>query len=71
MKESSLDGKIFNSAGTYVAVVRGDAVHDLTGRKLYELKGLRIYRLSGELVGHLDRREGADARLSRSTDGLF
>ena len=60
-----------NSSGSYVAVVRGDAVHDLNGRKVYELKGTKIYRLSGELVGHLDRRDGSDARLSKSTDALF
>jgi len=66
-----VDGKIFNSAGTFVAVMRGDAVHNLDGRKVYELKGTKIYKLSGELVGHIDRREGADARLSKSTDALF
>jgi hypothetical protein len=71
MQESHLDGKIFNSVGTYVAVVRGDAVHDLNGRKVYQLKGTKIYKLSGELVGHLDRRDGSDARLSKSTDALF
>jgi hypothetical protein len=66
-----VDGKIFNSSGTFVAVMRGDAVHNLDGRKVYELKGTKIYKLSGELVGHLDRREGSDARLSKSTDALF
>ena len=66
-----MDGKIFNSSGTYVAVMRGDAVLDLNGRKVYALKGTKIYRLSGELVGHIDRRDGSDARLSRSTDSLF
>jgi hypothetical protein len=65
------DGKIFNSLGTYVAVIRGSSVHDLTGRKLYELKGTRIYRLSGELVGHLERFNGADVRLHKSADTLF
>jgi hypothetical protein len=66
-----LDGKIFNSSGTYVAVMRANAVHDLNGRKVYELKGTRIYKLSGELVGHLERRDGADARLNKSMDSLF
>ena len=66
-----MDGRIFNSSGTYVAVVRANAVHDLNGRKVYELKGTRIYRLSGELVGHLERRDGADARLTKSMDSLF
>lgn len=70
-KERIVDGKIFNSSGTYVAVMRDNAVHDLNGRKVYELKGTKIYRLSGELVGHLERREGPDARLSRSMDTLF
>jgi hypothetical protein len=71
MKEQVVDGKIFNSFGTYVAVMRGDAVHDLNGRKVYELKGTKIYKLSGELVGHLERRDGPNARLSRSMDALF
>ena len=71
MKEQVVDGKIFNSSGTYVAVMRGNAVHDLNGRKVYELKGTKIYKLSGELVGHLERREGAEVRLNRSMDGLF
>lgn len=66
-----MDGKIFNSSGTYVAVVRGNSVHDLNGKKVYELKGTRIYRLSGELVGHLDASYGSEARLSKSTDDLF
>ena len=66
-----MDGKIFNSVGTYVAVIRGDSVHDLAGRKLYTLKGTRIYRVSGELIGHLERREGADGRLLKSMDALF
>lgn len=69
--EQSVDGKIFNSSGTYVAVMRDNAVHDLNGRKLYELKGAKIYKLSGELVGHLEGRSGADVRLSKSMDALF
>jgi hypothetical protein len=70
-REPNVDGKIFNSSGSYVAVMRDNAVHDLNGRKIYELKGTKIYRLSGELVGHLERRSGADARLSKSMDTLF
>ena len=70
-KEQTVDGKIFNSSGTYVAVMRGNAVHDLNGRKTYELKGTKIYKLSGELVGHLEHRSGADIRLGKSMDTLF
>ena len=66
-----MDGKIFNSTGTYVAVMRGNAVHDLNGRKMYEVKDTKIYKLSGELVGHLERLSGADVRLSKSMDTLF
>jgi hypothetical protein len=69
--EQSVDGKIFNSSGTYVAVMRDNAVHDLNGRKVYEVKGTRIYKLSGELIGHLERRSGTDIRLSKSMDTLF
>lgn len=71
LKEQSVDGKIFNSSGTYVAVMRENAVHDLNGRRLYELRGTKIYKLSGELVGHLQPHSGADARLSKSMDTLF
>jgi hypothetical protein len=70
-KEQAVDGKIFNSSGTYVAVMRDNAVLDLNGRKVYELKGTKIYKLSGELIGHLERRNGSDARLSKSMDTLF
>ena len=66
-----MDGKIFNSSGVYVAVMRDNAVHDLNGRKLFDLKGTKIYKLSGELVGHLERFSGADLRLSKSMDTLF
>ena len=69
--ERAADGKIFNSSGTYVAVVRDNAVHNLNGRKLYELKGTKVYRLSGELVGHLEWRSGAEVRLNKSMDSLF
>ena len=70
-KEQTVDGKIFNSSGTYVGVTRDNVVHDLNGRKLYELKGTKIYKLSGELVGHLERRSGGDIRLGKSMDALF
>jgi hypothetical protein len=70
-KDQAVDGKIFNSSGTYVAVMRDNAVLDLNGRKVHELKGTRIYKLSGELIGHLERRNGSDARLSKSMDTLF
>lgn len=66
-----MDGKIFNSAGTYVAVMRDNAVLDLNGRKVYELKGTKIYKLSGELIGHIEHRNGSDARLSKAMDKLF
>src|ERR1700736_6688316 len=48
-----VDGKIFNSRGVHVAIVRGPAIFNLKGKKLYDLKGVNIYKLSGELVGHL------------------
>jgi hypothetical protein len=70
-KDRAVDGRVFNSSGTYVGVVRENAVHDLKGHKLYELKGTNIYRLSGELVGRLEGRSGADVRLSKSMDALF
>ena len=70
-KDRAVDGRIFNSSGTYVGVVRDNAVHDLKGHKLYELKGGKIYKLSGELVGHLESRSGADVRLSKAMDALF
>lgn len=70
-EDRSVDGRIFNSSGTYVGVVRDNVVLDLNGRKLYELKGAKIYKLSGELVGHFEGRSGADVRLSKSMDALF
>ncbi len=66
-----MDGKIFNSNGTYVATVLGSSVYDLMGNKLYNLKGKNIYRLSGELVGHLAGAGGSGTRLDSSTDKLF
>ena len=43
-----MDGKIFNSRGVHVAVVRGPTIFDLKGNKLYDLRGINIYKLSGE-----------------------
>jgi hypothetical protein len=65
-----MDGKIFNSEGHYVAVVRANAIYDLSGNKLYELKGQNIYKTTGELVGHLNS-TGSDKRLDKSADKLF
>ena len=70
-EERPVDGRIFNSSGTYVGVLRDNVIHDLKGRKLYHLKGSKLYRLSGELVGHLEARSGTDFRLSKSMDALF
>jgi hypothetical protein len=65
-----MDGKIFNSAGHYIAFSRANAIYDLSGKKLYDLKGQNIYKTTGELVGHLNS-TGADKRLDKSTDKLF
>jgi hypothetical protein len=66
-----VSGEILNSEGIRVAVVRGQEIFDLTGKKLYHLKGVNIYRPSGELVGHLSDARGSEKRLDRSTDKLF
>jgi hypothetical protein len=66
-----MDGKIFNSRGVHVAIVRGSAIFDLKGNKLYLLRGINIYRLSGELVGHLANAHGGDRILDIATDRLF
>jgi hypothetical protein len=66
-----MDGKIFNSSGVHVAIVRGPAIVDLNGKKLYDLIGINIYKLSGDLVGHLANAHGADKRLDKATDKLF
>ncbi len=66
-----MDGKIFNSKGVYVGVVRGPAIYDLKGEKLYDLKGVNIYKLSGELIGHLSDVYGSEKRLNSATDKLF
>ena len=67
-----MNGKIFNSQGIHVGVVRGDAIFGLRGQKLYNLKGSNIYKLNGDLVGHLllDAR-GKGKRLDKATDKLF
>jgi hypothetical protein len=65
-----MDGKIFNSEGQYVAVVRASGIYDLSGKKLYDLRGQKIYKPTGELVGHLNS-VGGDRRLDKSTDRLF
>jgi hypothetical protein len=66
-----MDGNVFNSRGTRVAIVRGPAIFDIKGNKLYDLKGINIYKLSGELVGHLATTLGADKHLDKATDRLF
>lgn len=66
-----MDGKIFNSSGTHVAMVVGSSVYDLIGNKLYDLKGKNIYKPSGELVGHLAGETGSSTRLESATDRLF
>lgn len=65
-----MDGKIFNSQGQYVAVIRANQIYDLAGRKLYDLRGNKIYKPTGELVGILNASFG-DRRLDKSTDRLF
>ena len=65
-----MDGKIFNSEGQYVAVIRASGIYDLSGKKLYDLRGQKIYKPTGELVGHLNS-VGGDRRLNKSTDRLF
>jgi hypothetical protein len=65
-----MDGKIFNSEGHYVAFIRENAIHDLSGKKLYDLRDQKIYKPTGELVGHLNS-IGSDKRLDKSTDRLF
>ncbi|MEH2505940.1 hypothetical protein V1290_004751 [Bradyrhizobium sp. AZCC 1578] len=66
-----MNGNIFNSKGTRVAVVVGPEIFDLSGKKLFDLKGKNIYRLSGELVGHLSDASGSAKRLDKATDRLF
>jgi hypothetical protein len=66
-----VDGKIFNSRGTPVAIVLGPSIFDLKGQKIYDLIGVNIYKLSGELVGHLADAQSAKRHLDKSTDKLF
>jgi hypothetical protein len=66
-----MDGKIFNSRGIHVAIIRRPAILDLKGKKLYDLRGINIYKLSGELVGHLANALSADKHLDKVTDKLF
>jgi hypothetical protein len=66
-----VDGKIFNSRGVHIAIVRGPAIFNLKGKKLYDLKGVNIYKLSGELVGHLTDAQSTKRHLDKSTDKLF
>ncbi len=66
-----MDGKIFNSSGTHVAMIVGSSVYNLVGKKLYDLKGKNLYRPSGELVGHLNGASGSNTRLDSTTDKLF
>ena len=65
-----MDGKIFNSRGIHVAIIRRPAILDLKGKKLYDLRGINIYKLSGELVGHLPD-QNTKRNLDKSTDKLF
>jgi hypothetical protein len=66
-----MDGNIFNTKGTLVAVVIGPAIFDCKGKKLYDLRGVNIYKLNGDLVGHLPDASGADKHLDKATDRLF
>jgi hypothetical protein len=66
-----MDGNIFNTNGTHVAVVIGPAIFDCKGQKLYDLRGVNIYKLNGDLVGHLSDAKGAEKHLDKATDRLF
>jgi hypothetical protein len=66
-----MDGNIFNSKGSRVAVVVGPAIFDCKGQKLYDLRGVNIYKLNGDLVGHLSNASGAEKHLDKATDRLF
>ena len=66
-----MDGNIFNTRGTLVAVVVGPAIFDCKGKKLYDLRGVNIYKLNGDLVGHLSNISGAERHLDKATDRLF
>ena len=66
----TMDGKILNSEGQYVAYIRESKIYNPAGRKLYDLRAKKIYKPTGELVGHLNSADG-DRRLDKSTDRLF
>jgi hypothetical protein len=66
-----MDGNLFNTKGTLVAVVVGPAIFDCKGKKLYDLRGVNIYKLNGDLVGHLSNISGAERHLDKATDRLF
>jgi hypothetical protein len=66
----TMDGKIFNSEGKYVADIRAQEIYDLASKKLYDLRGQKIYRPAGEFVGRLNSLAG-DRRLDKFTDRLF
>jgi hypothetical protein len=59
-----MDGKIFNSQGVHVAIVRGQNILSLSGEKLFDLRGVKIYKTTGELVGHLANASAADRLVS-------
>jgi hypothetical protein len=42
-----MDGKIFNSEGRYVSVIRASGIYELSGKKLYDLRGQKIYKPTG------------------------
>lgn len=67
---TSMDGRIFNSKGHYVADIRASKIYDLSGKRLYDLRGQKIYKPTGELMGHFGSVTG-DRRLDKSTDRLF
>ena len=69
-RSKAMDGNIFNSQGTHVAVVVGPSIFDLSGKKLYDLRGTKIYKTTGELIGHLSSLS-SERRLDKSTDKLF
>ena len=66
-----MNGKIFNSQGIHVGVVRGDEVFGLKGQKLYDLKGSNIYKLNGDLVVICRMRAARRSILDKATDKLF
>jgi hypothetical protein len=66
-----MDGKICNSNGEHVAIVRGSSILNTRGQKLYNLKDSKIYRPTGELVGHLPATQAPDKRLYKAADRLF